>query len=56
MTSILEGQPPKKQGRNSNQNKGHLGSRSIYFFSCVVLEELNPDGDEVCWHPGKSKT
>ena len=27
MTSILEGQGPSRQGRNSNQNKGHLGSR-----------------------------
>ena len=33
MTSIFEGQPPPKQGPNSNQNKGHLGSRSIYAMS-----------------------
>ena len=29
MTSIFEGQILQKQGRNSNQNKGHLGSRYI---------------------------
>ena len=28
MTAIFEGQPPK-QCLNSNQNKGHLGSRYI---------------------------
>ena len=36
MTSIFEGQPPqKKQGRNSNQTKGHLGSRYILYFFYV---------------------
>ena len=37
MTPIFEGQPPPKQGRNSNQNRGHLGSRDtlVQFFSTI---------------------
>ena len=32
-TSIFKGRsPPKKQGQNSNQNKGHLGSRYLYMY------------------------
>ena len=27
VTSIFEGKKPPKQGRTSNQNRGHLGSR-----------------------------
>ena len=38
MTSIFEGQPPPKQGRNANQNRGHLGSR-IYV---LVPWHVNP--------------
>ena len=31
LTSVFEGQPPPKQGRTSNKNKGpHLGSRQLY--------------------------
>ena len=32
MTSIFEGTQPPKKGLNSNQNKGHLGSRYIYIY------------------------
>ena len=34
MTSIFQGQPvnPKKKSLNSNQNKGHLGSRYRYIY------------------------
>ena len=39
MTSILEVNPPK-QGRNSNQNKGHLGSR----YTMLVFEMKNMSG------------
>ena len=29
---FLKVDPPKKQGQNSNQNKGHLGSRYLYIY------------------------
>ena len=35
MTSILEGQPPQNKAF-SNQNNGHLASRYVMFFLCVL--------------------
>ena len=36
-TLFLKGPNPSKQGRNSNQNKDHLGSRYIYIYLYIHM-------------------
>ena len=40
MTALFSRSNPPKQGPNSNQNKGHLGSRYIYIYVCIFVKTI----------------